>query len=283
MRPLLATVITLAVLAATAGCSSSTTTTAASPAPASSSQAPLPVPSESTSSSATASATPSATATASPSPRPTDDTTVVAGTFNKTLLSITDPASSWVVVDKLRPLNPINYAPSDLVTVPVAHANPPRLRKRASDALVAMFAAAKASGGGAMQIQSGYRSYSTQVSVYSGWVNSLGKKQADIQSARPGYSEHQTGLAVDISALPANCSLAACFGATPQGKWLAANAWKYGFLLRYPKDKTAITGFTYEPWHFRYIGVALSTEMHKENIRTLEEFFGLKAAPSYAN
>jgi D-alanyl-D-alanine carboxypeptidase len=133
-----------------------------------------------------------------------------------------------------------------------------------------------------MQSQSAYRSYSTQVTVYNGWVAKLGQAQADIQSARPGFSEHQTGLALDISALPAKCSLDACFADTPQGQWLAANAWKFGFLLRYPADKTAITGVTFEPWHYRYIGVELATEMHETGVTTLEEFFGLPAAPDYA-
>jgi len=146
-----------------------------------------------------------------------------------------------------------------------------------------MFAAGAAEGAGQMQVQSSYRSYPVQVEVYDGWVSSLGKAQADRQSARPGYSEHQTGLAVDISTVPLNCSLAACFGTTAQGEWLAANAWRFGYLLRYPADKTAITGYEYEPWHFRYIGIALATELHKEGVETLEEFFGLPPAPDYAH
>jgi D-alanyl-D-alanine carboxypeptidase len=223
------------------------------------------------------------TAATTPSATPTPTPTPTVAPFNKQAKSITDPNSLWVVVNKLRPLNPRTYSPPDIVTVPVAHTNPAQMRKVAADALVAMFAAGKSAGAGSMQIQSSWRPYASQVSVYNGWVASLGKVQADRQSARPGFSEHQTGLAVDISALPLKCALAACFGTTPQGKWLAANAWKYGYLLRYPADKTKITGYEYEPWHFRYIGLALSTEMHKEGVETLEEFFGLPAAPNYAN
>ena len=152
----------------------------------------------------------------------------------------------------------------------------------ASAALVAMFAAGAAEGAGQMQIQSSYRSYADQVSVYNGWVRSAGQAQADRQSARPGYSEHQTGLAVDISPVPLKCARAACGGQTPQGLWLAANAWRFGYLLRYPADKTQITGYEYEPWHFRYIGIPLATELHNEGVETLEEFFGLPAAPDYA-
>jgi D-alanyl-D-alanine carboxypeptidase len=233
--------------------------------------------------SAIADNTPSASApTSSNSPGPTATSTSTSAGFNKEQFSLTDPTSYWVVVNKLTPLNPISYAPSDLVTVPVAHDNPAVMRGAASAALVAMFAAGAAEGAGQMQVQSSYRSYPVQVQVYNGWVSSLGKAQADRQSARPGFSEHQTGLAVDISSVPLKCSLAACFGTTPQGLWLAANAWRFGYLLRYPADKTPITGYEYEPWHFRYIGIPLATEMHKEGIETLEEFFGLPAAPDYA-
>ena len=210
----------------------------------------------------------------SPTPSPTP-------TFDKTALSIDDPTSIWVVVNKLRPLNPPTYVPPDLVETPVPHLNPPLLRKEAADAIVAMFAAAKAEGAGQMQLQSAYRSYATQVSVYNGYVASIGKAGADAQSARPGFSEHQTGLAADISPVPLSCALQACFGQTPQGIWLAANAWRFGFLLRYPADKTLVTGYIYEPWHFRYIGVALATEMHNTGATTLEEFFGLSPAPGY--
>jgi D-alanyl-D-alanine carboxypeptidase len=145
-----------------------------------------------------------------------------------------------------------------------------------------MFAAAADEDGGQMQVQSAWRSYDVQVSVYAGWVSSLGQKQADAQSARPGFSEHQTGLAVDISSVPLQCSLAACFGDTDQGKWLAENAWRFGYLLRYPADKVDVTGFTYEPWHYRFIGETLATEMHNEGVTTLEEFFDLPDAPDYA-
>jgi D-alanyl-D-alanine carboxypeptidase len=231
---------------------------------------------------ASSSATPVTTPVVSPTPTPSPTPTATATGFDKTKHSLTDPTSEWVVVNKLRPLNPVSYAPTDLVTVPVPHDNPAVMRKDAAAALVAMFAAGKAEGAGEMQVQSSYRSYPVQVRVYNGWVSSLGIKQADIQSARPGYSEHQTGMAVDISSVPLKCTLNACFGQTSQGKWLAANAYRFGYLLRYPADKTQVTGYEYEPWHFRYIGVSLATEMHNENIQTLEEFFGLPSAPNYA-
>jgi len=230
---------------------------------------------------ASASRTPKPTQTPGPTLSPTPSAPP-APRFNKAALSVDDPASIWVVVDKLRPLNPKDYVPADLVQTPVAHANPPTLRAEAADAMAAMFAAAKAEGAGGMQLQSAYRSYTTQVVVYNRYVSQAGQAGADAQSARPGFSEHQTGLAADISSLPATCVLAACFGDTPQGRWLVANAYRFGYLLRYPADKVAVTGYMYEPWHFRYIGAALATEMHAEGVTTLEEFFGLPPAPDYA-
>ena len=179
----------------------------------------------------------------------------------------TTRASLWVVVNKLRPLNPQDYAAPDLVRSPVPYVNAPTLRQEAADQIVAMFAAYTAETGNQMQAQSAYRSYGVQVNVYQGWVNSLGQEGADLTSARPGHSEHQTGLAMDISAVPASCALDQCFADTDQGKWLAANAYKWGFILRYPNGMTDITGYEFEPWHYRYVGVALATEMHDTGIQ----------------
>ena len=82
--------------------------------------------------------------------------------------------------------------------------------------------------------------------------------------------------------MPNVCAIQECFGATPQGLWLAANSYRFGFILRYPAGKRAVTGYIFEPWHFRYVGVELATEMHETGIATLEEFFGLPPAPDYA-
>lgn len=239
---------------------------------------PSPAPVALPTSSPTASRTPTPTATPAPAPTPTP-----TPTFDAAAQSIDDPNSYWVVADKLRPLNPVDWEPPDLVEVPVAYANQPFLRQAASDAVVAMFAAfATESGGLQMQSQSAYRSYSTQESVYAGWVASLGQAGADLTSARPGHSEHQTGLSIDVSASPANCTLDQCFADTPQGQWLATEAWRFGFVLRYPNGKTDVTGYEFEPWHMRYVGVELATELHSTGVQTLEEFFGLPAAPDYA-
>ncbi len=231
------------------------------------------VPSTGTVSTAPASATPTASPTPTVPPKPV---------FNKKLYSIDDPTSLWVVNDKLRPLNPLNYVPPDLVTPKVHFISSPLMRVAAARALEQLFAASAAEGAGQMQIQNAYRSFTLQTSVHNRLVAQLGVEKAQAQSAKPGYSEHQTGLTADVVGLPAVCSISACFGETPQGEWLEANAWRFGFVIRYPEGKQQITGYIYEPWHIRYVGVELSTELHETGIETLEEFFGLPAAPDYA-
>lgn len=193
-------------------------------------------------------------------------------TFNRAAFSIDDPNSIWVVVNKLRPINPQDFEPGDLVEVPVDFTNEPELRQEASDAVVAMFDAAFAEAGLELASNSAYRSFSSQENVYDG---------DDATTARPGFSEHQTGLAIDIGALSGECSLDVCFADTPEGAWLRDNAARFGFVLRYPADKTDITGYTFEPWHFRYVGTDLAAEMRDTGVTTLEEFFGLPPAPDY--
>lgn len=204
--------------------------------------------------------------------------------FNKHQYSLTKADSVWVVVNKKHPLMPINYAPIDLITPDVPLRVPGnesmRMRAEAAHHLEQMFADAK-SNGLSLMLSSGYRSYSYQISLYNGYVRSEGQTLADQQSARPGYSEHQTGLAADIEPTSRNCELNDCFASTSEGKWLAANSYKYGFILRYAKDKVAITGYEYEPWHFRYVGKALALQMHNQNIKTLEEFFGISGGTGY--
>jgi D-alanyl-D-alanine carboxypeptidase len=189
--------------------------------------------------------------------------------------------SIWVVVDKLRPLNPLDFTPSDLVTAAVPYSANATMRAEAAGALEQMFAAAAAEGAGGMMVQNAFRPYSTQVSLYAGHVQRLGQAEADIASARPGHSEHQTGLTADIMPDNGQCGVADCFAQTSQGIWLAENAWRFGYHLRYPQGKTDVTGYKFEPWHYRYVGIELSTELHQQGVTTLEEFFGLPAAPTY--
>ncbi|WP_235825192.1 M15 family metallopeptidase [Agromyces badenianii] len=193
-------------------------------------------------------------------------------TFDRTAHSLDDPNSIWVVVNKLRPLNPQDFEPEDLVDVPVPHTWEPMLRQEAADAVVAMFEAASDEADLALASNSAFRSYSSQESIYDG---------DDLLTARPGFSEHQTGLVMDIGAESGECSLATCFADTAEGIWLRDNAWRFGFILRYPADKTPVAGYEFEPWHYRYVGVPLATEMHETGFTTLEEFFDLPAAPDY--
>jgi zinc D-Ala-D-Ala carboxypeptidase len=183
-------------------------------------------------------------------------------------------------VDKLRPLHPIDYQPA-LVMANVKHTYAPSMRPEAAAALEQMFETGAAEGAGEMQLQNSYRSYATQVAVHTRLVAQYGEATADAQSARPGFSEHQTGYALDIATVPDVCTIQECFGATAQGQWLAANAHRFGFVLRYPEGKHSVTGYIFEPWHFRYVGVPLATEMHDTGVVTLEEFFGLPPAPDY--
>ena len=114
---------------------------------------------------------------------------------------------------------------------------------------------------------SAYRSYSTQNSLYKSYAKKDGTKKADTYSARPGHSEHQTGLAIDIN----TSSSKVHFENTKEYNWLINNAYKYGFILRYPNNKTYITGYKYEPWHWRYVGVDVATKIYEEDI-TYEEY-----------
>lgn len=143
----------------------------------------------------------------------------------------------------------------------------PGVDPAANAALQQMFADAKAQGLN-LFVRSGFRSYATQRSLYNGYVKRDGVAAADRYSARPGHSEHQTGLAFDIN--KANSS----FAGSPEAIWLAANCHKYGFIIRYPEGKEAITGYIYEPWHVRYLGVETATAVFNSGL-CLEEYLGI--------
>lgn len=189
--------------------------------------------------------------------------------------------TSWVV-NKRRALNPLKYVPPNLVFPAVKLRVPGnesmKIRADVGTAIEQLFAGAQAAGHDPM-FSSGYRSYSYQVTLYNGYVKSQGQAEADKQSARPGYSEHQTGLAFDVCNA-GNCSLVQSFGTTPLGQWVAAHAHEYGFTIRYKEGMQHVTGYIYEPWHLRYVGVDLATQLHASG-KTLEEHFGLPAAPDY--
>jgi D-alanyl-D-alanine carboxypeptidase len=208
-----------------------------------------------------------------------------AAKFDKSKLSLTDPTSAWVVVNKRRPINPKPYIPTDLgvpnVSLRLPHTSPSmQMRTEAAVGLEKLFAAAQANGT-PLRLSSAYRSYNYQVSLYAGYVEKDGQGAADSESARPGYSEHQTGLAADVGNSNGACEVQQCFGDSAAGKWVASQSYKYGYIVRYPQGLTAVTGYEYEPWHLRYVGVSLATEMHRQNVQTLEQFFALGDAPNY--
>ncbi len=117
-------------------------------------------------------------------------------------------------------------------------------------------------------LASGFRSYDRQKTIYNNYLNWYGQEKTDTLSARPGHSEHQTGLAIDVN------SVTDSFGATPEAAWLAEHAHEFGFIIRYPKGKEHITGYKYEPWHIRYLGVDMATTIYNSGL-TLEEYLGI--------
>lgn len=193
-----------------------------------------------------------------------------------------DPGAVDVVVNKRRPLDPMDYAPADLRRPDVATASADALlRPDTAGAVEEMFAAAREDGVG-LVLLSGYRSYANQESTYAHWVGEYGDPAAaDTVSARPGFSEHQTGLAFDIGQADGVCPLVLCFRDTPAAQWAAAHAADFGFILRYPLGFHQITGFSAESWHFRYVGKDVALAMRAAGTSTLEEYLGLPAAPSY--
>ncbi|HML47041.1 MAG TPA: M15 family metallopeptidase [Clostridia bacterium] len=122
---------------------------------------------------------------------------------------------------------------------------------------------------------SGYRSYALQSSVYRSKVSAVGEKRAQLVVARPGTSEHQTGLAMDINGKTTlSQGLVEAFGNSPEGRWVADQAHRFGFIVRYPRDKTDRTGYSWEPWHLRYVGVGHATAIYVMDV-TLEEYVAL--------
>lgn len=182
--------------------------------------------------------------------------------------SSAEASSITVVVNKKHRL-PSSYVP-DLTEVTGG-----QLRPEAAQAMTSLLFKANEAGVG-MKIISSYRSYNTQVSTYQKWVNLQGQAEADRGSARPGHSEHQTGLAADLGNPDGSCNLLACFGTGAQGIWLANNAHTFGFIIRYPDGKESLTGYQYEPWHVRYVGVDTATAIYQSGL-TMDQYYGVEA------
>lgn len=213
------------------------------------------------------SSTPPSSSASTESPVPSQATT-------RRPADIESASSMTVLVNKHNPLSPLTYAPEDLQPFGSV-----LLRTEAAEAAHRMFADASAAGA-PMVALSGYRSYETQQGTYASWAVQYGTDQADVASARPGYSEHQTGLALDIGTGGA-CDLQPCFKDTAAALWAAENAHRYGFVVRYPWWHHETTGYWYESWHLRYIGVDEATALKESGFETLEGFWGTGSAPSY--
>lgn len=196
-------------------------------------------------------------------------------------IALDHPAWSWVVVNKQRPIEPIDFAPETVVPETFSPIGS-TLTPAAAEALDALAHAVEETGEGSIGLSSGYRDYASQVTAHDSLVAELGEEQAELTSARPGYSEHQLGLAADLVACDGQiCGTIYEFGSTPQGQWVDANAWKYGFIVRYGEPGTDTTGYESEPWHLRYVGVELAKAYAEGGYETYEDFWGLPAATDY--
>ncbi|MBU7318496.1 M15 family metallopeptidase [Paenibacillus sp. SM 69] len=187
---------------------------------------------------------------------------------------VANPADIAVLVNKTNKL-PDSYKPQDLVDPNVPFTFKEKLEKRkmrkeAAAALEKLFEAAKKDNLPLAGV-SAYRSHETQKTVYERYVKKDGEAAANKYSAKPGHSEHETGLAIDVAGSSGKCAAEDCFGATKEAKWLAEHAADYGFIIRYPEGKESITGYQYEPWHLRYVGVDTAKAIVKQGV-TLEEY-----------
>ncbi len=209
-------------------------------------------------------ALPQAAPSASPTP-----------TFDLARHSTSDPTSPWVIVNKQHPVA-ADHVPDDLVDVGAA-----RVRADVVPDLTAMVDAAGAAGA-RLVVRSGYRSHAEQAAARAAIEARRGFAHAERYSARAGFSEHETGLAVDVdSGTEPSCNLQTCFARTAEGQWLAEHAWEFGFVVRYTPENTEITGYAPEGWHLRWVGRELTAHLHAEGIGSLEEAFGVPGGAVY--
>lgn len=188
---------------------------------------------------------------------------------------VTNEHNLLVLVNKKRNL-PADFRPKDLVVADVpfpfkGEQQKKYLRAKAAEALQELFTAAQNEKLD-LWAASGYRSYDRQKAIFNSKAKSEGVEAANLISARPGQSEHQTGLAMDLTSSKVGFHLEEKFGDLKEGQWLKENAHKFGFIIRYPKGKEKITGYRYEPWHIRFVGKESASYIYKNGI-TLEEYF----------
>ena len=166
---------------------------------------------------------------------------------------------------------PAAYTPPDLTALPKALSarDGVRLRKAAAEDLVRLLEAARAEDQVLFALD-GFRSYEEQDRVFKQEIQLLGREVAERQVAQPGHSEHQLGLAADVTSRRAPFELRVEFGQEPEGRWLAANVTRFGFVISYPQGKEAVTGYTYEPWHIRHVGVPLAEQVAASGLTLIE-------------
>lgn len=223
----------------------------------------------------TTSNTPSEKPSDKPANTPADKPAIATAGEEDGYAVVAQPESVAVLVDKQYKL-PDNYEPNDLVYPDVRFTfsekiDKRKMRKEAAGALEELFAGAEKDGIYLAGV-SAYRSQATQKTLFNNYVKKDGMEKALTYSAFPGTSEHQTGLAIDVSGSDGKCAATDCFGGTPEAEWLADHAPEYGFIIRYPEGKDAITGYKYEPWHLRYVGKELAKEIDDKGL-TLEEYY----------
>lgn len=215
------------------------------------------------------------TSVVEPTSQPTTTPTVEPTVDPETDARFTSTDSVLIFANKTHKL-PDGYIPSDLVSLTVTTAyGDVQMKQEAAEAIANMFSAANADGVYPV-VTTAYRSEEFQTELYNGYVERDGQEAADTYSSRPGYSDHQTGLAADISCEANGYNLNQEFENTAEGQWLAQHAHEYGFVMRYPNGKEEVTGYTYEPWHFRYIGVEEATNLYNSDPNmTMEEYYGI--------
>lgn len=185
-------------------------------------------------------------------------------------VEVSEPSSLLVLVNKYNSL-PKNYKPSETVTLKGHYGNEVPMRKEAKEALEKLQKAVKDEAGFSLLPTTAFRDYNFQNTLYTGYVSKNGKEKADTYSARPGYSDHQTGLAIDLKnpAITSDVRLS-----DSNYEWLHNNAYRFGFIIRFPKGKEFITGYQFENWHIRYVGEDVAKIIY-ENDLTLEEYIDL--------
>lgn len=190
-----------------------------------------------------------------------------------------EPESITAIINKDFPL-PSTYVPPDLMIPNVKLASGHdvdrnKIRKPAAEALEKLFQEAEKEKIFLVAV-SGYRSFKRQSEIYYRNVQRQGYEEASTLSALPGSSEHQSGLAMDVSCSRNRYDLTEAFCELKEGQWVGENAHRFGFIIRYPKDKTEVTGYAYEPWHLRFVGKELAGFLYEKNL-TLEEYYGLSS------